>query len=139
MTNDATKLIQHIDEMRARLAQTAHGERALVESLGDALNRLDQDILQNIRNVATGHDARRGAILQELQALAASIGTFLPARDPVEPVAISQENGHPHVPAVGDWRQATKNLSYHDELELLLRNGHLNGKSSPLELEPAAA
>jgi len=131
MTNDATKLIQHIDEMRARLAQTAHGERALVESLGDALNRLDQDILQNIRNVATGHEARRGAILNELQALAGSIGRFLPAREPVEPVTISQENGHPHAPAVGDWRQATKNLSYHDELEFLLRNGHLNGKSSP--------
>jgi len=131
MTNDATKLIQHIDEMRARLAQTAHGERALVESLGDALNRLDQDILQNIRNVATGHEARRGAILNELQALAGSIGRFLPAREPVEPVTISQENGHPHAPAVGDWRQATKNLNYHDELEFLLRNGHLNGKSSP--------
>ena len=82
MTNDATKLIQHIDEMRARLAQTAHGERALVKSLGDALNRLDQDILQNIRNVATGHEARRGAILNELQALAGSIGRFLPAREP---------------------------------------------------------
>jgi hypothetical protein len=131
MTNDATKLIQHIDEMRARLAQTAHGERALVESLGDALNRLDQDILQNIRNVATGHEARRGAILNELQALAGSIGRFLPAREPIEPVTISQENGHPHAPAVGDWRQATKNLNYHDELEFLLRNGHLNGKSSP--------
>ena len=131
MTNDATKLIQHIDEMRARLAQTAHGERALVESLGDALNRLDQDILQNIRNVATGHEARRGAILNELQALAGSIGRFLPAREPNKPVTISQENGHPNAPAVGDWRQATKNLNYHDELEFLLRNGHLNGKSSP--------
>ena len=132
MTNDATKLIQHIDEMRARLAQTAHGERALVESLGDALNRLDQDILQNIRNVATGHEARRGAILNELQALAGSIGRFLPAREPIEPVTISQENGHPHAPAVGDWRQATKNVSYEDELDFLLKNGHLLiGKSSP--------
>ena len=130
MTNDATKLIQHIDEMRARLSQVAHTERSLVEDLGDQLNRLDQELLQNIRNVATGHETRRGAILNELKALAGSIGTFLPARAPVEPVAISQENGHSYAPAVGDWRQATKNLSYHDELELQL-NGLLNGKGSP--------
>ncbi len=127
MTTDATKLIQHIDEMRARLAQTAHSERSLVESLGDQLNRLDQEVLQGIRNVAMGHEARRGAILNELQALASSIGTFTPVREPVEQVVISQENGHPRAPAVGDWRQATKNVSYHDELESLLRNGRLHG------------
>ena len=134
--------------MRQRLAQTAHTERALVQELGDALKRFDQDTLQNVRNVSAEHQARRAGILDELHALAGSIGTFLPAREPVEPVAISPadffeqnpdrlnrdvaaENGHPHAPA-GDWRQATKNLSYADELDLLLQNGHLLiGKSSP--------
>ena len=130
MTNDATKLIQHIDEMRARLSQVANIERSLVEQLGDQLNRLDQEVLQGIRNVATGHETRRGAILNELQVFAGSIGTFLPAREPVEPVAISQENGHPIALAGGDWRQATRNMSYHDELEFQL-NGLLNGKSTP--------
>src|SRR5712691_3541598 len=129
MTKDMTKLVQHIDEMRARLSQTAHSERSLVESLGDALNRLDQDILQSVRNIAAGHEARRGAILNELQALACSIGMFLPARETVEPVAISQENGHPYAPAGGDWRLATRNLSFHEELDSLL-NGHLNGNGS---------
>ena len=128
MSKDATKLLQHIDEMRARLAQTANTERSLVEELGDQLNRLDQELLQNIRNVASGHEARRGTILNELQA--GSIGMVRPAREPVEPVAILQENGHPYAPAGGDWRQATKNLSYHDELEFQL-NGLLNGKSTP--------
>ena len=118
--------------MRARLSQVANTERSLVEDLGDQLNRLDQELLQNIRNVATGHEARRGAILNELQSLAGSIGTFLPAREPAESVAIPQENGHPHAPAVGDWRQATKNLSFQDELEFLVKNGHLLiGKASP--------
>jgi hypothetical protein len=132
MTNDATKLIQHIDEMRARLSQVANIERSLVEQLGDQLNRLDQETLQNVRNVASEHEARRAGILNELQALAASIGAFLPAREPVEPVAISQNNGHPYAPTVGDWRQATKNLSYQDELEFLVKNGHLLiGKASP--------
>jgi hypothetical protein len=123
MTKDLTKLVQHIDEMRARLSQTAHTERSLVESLGDALNRLDQDILQNIRNIAAGHEARRGAILNEIQALASSIGMFLP---PHEAVGLPQPiDGYPSAPAGGDWRQATTNLSYHDELER-----HLNGKNS---------
>jgi hypothetical protein len=48
--------------------------KGVVEALGDALNRHDQQLLQDIRNIATGHEARRGAILNELQALAGSIG-----------------------------------------------------------------
>jgi hypothetical protein len=129
MTIDGTKLIQHIDEMRARLTQTAHTERSLVEELGESLSRLDHEMLQNIRNIATGHEARRGAILNELQALAGSIGMFLPPREPVEPTTISQQNGHSYVPAGGDWRLAARNLSYQEELESHL-NGHLNGKGS---------
>ena len=127
MTKDTTKLLQHIDEMRARLTQTANTERSLVEDLGDQLNRLDQELLQNIRHVATGHQARRGAILNELQVLAGSIGMFLPPREPVvTPQQI--DYGHQYAPAVGDWRQATRNIQ--DELEFHL-NGHLNGKGSP--------
>ena len=132
MANDLTQLTSHIEQVRQRLAQTAATERSLVQDLGDALKRFDQDTLQNVRNVAAEHEARRSGILNELHALAASIGTFLPAREPNEPVAISQENAQPHAPAAGDWRQATKNLSYEEELDSLIRNGHLLiGKSSP--------
>jgi hypothetical protein len=131
MANDLTNLIPHVEEMRARLSQTANTERSLIQQLSDALKRFDHETLQNVRTVAAEHEARRSGILNELHVLAASIGTFLPAREPVEPVAISQDTGHPAAPAVGDWRQATMNLSYHDELQFLLRNGHLNGKTSP--------
>jgi hypothetical protein len=126
MANDLTNLVPHVEEMRARLSQTANTERSLIQQLSDALKRFDQDTLQNVRNVASEHEARRASILNELQALAASIGAFLPARETVEPVAISQD-GHQHAP-----RQATKTLSYEDELDFLIRNGHLLvGKSSP--------
>ena len=132
MANDLTNLIPHIEEVRTRLSQTAATERSMVEQLGDALKRFDQDTLQCIRNVATEHEARRAGIFDELQALAGRIGTFVSAREPVEPVAISQENAQPRAPAAGDWRQATKNLSYEEELDSLIRNGHLLiGKSSP--------
>ena len=124
MANDLTNLIPHIEEVRTRLSQTANTERSLVEQLSDALKRFDQDTLQSIRNVASEHEARRSGIFNELQALAGRIGTFLPARETVEPVAISQENAQPHAPTAGDWRQATMNLNYQDEFE-----HHLNGHS----------
>ena len=101
MPNELTHLSPHIDEMRTKLAQNSENERSLVQTLSDELKRFDQQTLQNIRTVAAEHEARRAGILEELQALAASIGTFSPARE--QPVAIPQP------------RALT--LSYHDELE----------------------
>jgi hypothetical protein len=116
-----TKLLQHIDEMRARLTQTSTSEQSLVKSLGDALNHVDQQLVRDIRKVATEHEARRAVIFNELQALACSIGVFQP---PPEMGVVPQQNdGHSYFPAVGDWRQATMNLNYQDEFE-----HHLNGK-----------
>jgi len=86
VANDLTHLTSHIEQVRQRLAQTADTERSLVRELSDALKRFDQETLQNVRNVAAEHEARRSGILNELQALAGSIGKFLPAREPVEPV-----------------------------------------------------
>ena len=129
MANDLVRLNPHIDHMRQQLSQTAETERSLVQTLGDALKRFDQETLQNVRNLAasTKHD-EQGSSTNSRRWPQAS-GTFHSPHETVQPAAISQENGHPH--AVGDWRQATKNLSYHDELELLLRHGGLNGNRSP--------
>ena len=116
---DMTKLLQHINDMRASVNHTATGEQSLVKGLGDALSYVDQQLLRDIRKVATEHEARRAVIFNELQALACSIGVFQP---PEEVGAIPQQNGNPYFPAVGDWRQATMNLNYQDEFEQ-----HLNG------------
>ena len=88
MANDLTQLTSHIEQVRQRLAQTAATERSLVQDLGDALKRFDQETLQNVRNVAAEHEARRSGILNELQALASSIGKFLPARGASETAMI---------------------------------------------------
>ena len=103
MANDLVRLNPHIDQMREQLSQTAETERSLVQSLSDALNRMDQETLRSVRNMSAEHEARRAGIFNELQALAASIGTFQSGRETVEPVAIQ--------------RQAEPKLSYHDELE----------------------
>ncbi len=105
MSNELTKLAPHVERARAALTQTVEHELALVQALSDETKRLDQQTLQGVRTVAAEHEARRAGILGELQALAASIGTFSSGGD--QPSPIQQ-------------RTAPK-LSYHDELEVNLR------------------
>ncbi|MBO0740525.1 MAG: hypothetical protein J2P51_03755 [Hyphomicrobiaceae bacterium] len=71
-----TKMVQLVEEMRARLTQIADSEQALVRALGEALSLVDQKLLQDVRNLTTEHEARRSAILYELQGLASRIGAF---------------------------------------------------------------
>jgi hypothetical protein len=125
-----TKLLQHIDEMRARLKEVADNEQALVKALGDALDRLDQALLRDVRHVTRAHEARREAILGELQTLASGIGMF---RAPLAPPA--SEELPSYMPstdsrqaiAPGDWRRATRVIE--DELDLGL-GPQLNGHAS---------
>jgi hypothetical protein len=144
VTNDLTKLLKHVDEMRERVRQTAISEQSLVRDLADSLKALDQQLLRDVRQVAADHQARRGSILYALEDLADAIGIFRPQHEDAlpKPVAVSQpvagpptaaaipeqvDYGYQYSPPAGDWRQATKNLSLEDELELHL-NG-LNGKN----------
>jgi hypothetical protein len=113
-----TKLRQHIEEMRARVAESAATEQSLVKSLDDALNRIDQQLLKDVRTIAAEHEARRVSIFNDLQALACNIGMFQPAP---EVTSLPTQNG---ASSVGDWRQATRNLSYQDEIE-----AHLNERT----------
>jgi hypothetical protein len=79
-----TKMMQLVEEMRARLDQIADTEQTLVRALGDALSRVDQKLLQDVRSISIEHEARRGAILLELQTLATRIGAFPTAREPMQ-------------------------------------------------------
>jgi hypothetical protein len=84
-----TSLIEQIEEMRARMNALAAGEQDLVRALGEALTRTDQKLLQDVRSVASDHEARRGAILNELQSLAARMGAL--PRPPQQPYAALTE------------------------------------------------
>jgi len=133
-------MIQLIEEMGARLGQVADAENELVRALAQTLSRVDQRILQDVRKIATEHESRRGAILHELQGLAARIGAFPIAPQPTssveyaEPVprpitaangvpeanpvptanGVGGANGHPGPFSRGDWRLAASNID--DEL-----------------------
>lgn len=124
-----TKLHQHIEEMRVRLAESSTSELALVRSLSEALRRLDEKLLREVRNVSLEHEARRTAILGEMLTLAARLCTL--PEHPAQGAHVGQgahvatieqhhtaaANGEP-IPvngAAGDWRQAARNIE--DDLE----------------------
>lgn len=126
-----TKLHEQIEDMRARLTEAAESDASLVKALGEALSRVDEKLLADVRRVTAAHEARRGAIMYELQSLAARLCVFPAAPEPVTAIQESDEEaylpsyvpveGHQEVQSRGDWRQAASNIQ--DELEFHL-NGH---------------
>jgi hypothetical protein len=118
-----TNIIQLVEEMRAKLSQITSAEEELVWSLRDALSRVDEKLLHDVRTITTEHETRRGRSLHELQRLSSRIGSFPTERVglsgledtkvPAAPIA----DGPPisHVFRRGDWRQAANNIE--DELD----------------------
>ena len=126
-----TDMTELVEEMRARLNQISDSEQALVRALSEALTRVDQKLLQDVRNIAVDHESRRGAIMHELESLAASIGTFPPPREqvpglnfgnPAQAPVPSAANGNQHALPFsrGDWRQAASNIE--DELDIYFQD-----------------
>ena len=104
-----TKLLQHIEEMRARLSEIASDEWALVQALSDAFNRLDQQLLGGVRTIATEHQQRREEIFGELHDIADGIGM---SRQPLAPPQAPEElaNGfRERIIGPRGWRQAISN------------------------------
>lgn len=94
-----SKMVQVVEEMSARLSQIADAEQTLVRALGEALSRVDQKLLQDVRNLTIEHETRRGAILHELQGLAARIGAFPSAREPLSGLEYAEQIAAPHLAA----------------------------------------
>jgi len=96
--------------MRLRLGEAARDERALVQALADALNRLDEQLLRDVRTIAAEHRQRRGEILGELRDLADGIGMhrqlLAPPQAPEELLRDHRTNGFlERIIALGDRRQ----------------------------------
>jgi hypothetical protein len=116
-----TKLAQLLEEMSARLNEITATEHTLVRALGDALSRVDQKLLHDVRSITAEHETRRGAILNELQNLATRIGTFPQPHESLAGIEYAASaprtalNGHKPITR-GDWRQAANNVD--SELDL---------------------
>jgi hypothetical protein len=113
--------------MLTRVGELSGKEQGLVRALGDALNRIDQQLLDEVRSVTMEHEVRRGVILMELQSLAAHIGALPAPRETVVAVGLAHQElpSYEPVPSngersigCGDWRRAANNIQ--DELEFAL-------------------
>jgi hypothetical protein len=71
-----TILAQEIEQIRSRMEEIAKSEGRRVAELADALKRADEKIQNEVAELAEEHMARRGTILEELQALAGRPGAF---------------------------------------------------------------
>lgn len=123
-----TGLNQNVEDLLNKLADNSRGELNLIRTLADAIRRVDDQMLRELRGVTLQHELRRETILGELQKLAGRLCNL-----PVKPLpgasrpAIEQQplaapyaiNDVPLTNGVGaDWRQAAQNIQ--DELEFAL-------------------
>ena len=75
-----TGLHQNIEDILARLLEKSRGELDLVRTLADAIRRVDDHLLREVRSVTLQHEVRREAIFGELQNLATRLCS-LPAHN----------------------------------------------------------
>ena len=120
-----TKLSDQIQDMQRRLMGNALDEQAFVTAMGDALNEVDQHLLNEVRRLGDEHESRRGVILRELQDLAGRL-CLLPGRtaqvhaaaidhreleSQLNRLPVAESFANPRAPvethAPGDWRKAT--------------------------------
>lgn len=128
-------LSQKLAEMHRRLAESTQEEQALIRALDAALNHVDEKLLSEIRQVTAHHEARRAAILTELQQLAGRLCAIpVSASEPLTAIeadahpaqinghtngghanghANGHQNGATHAP--GNWRIAAQNIQ--DDLD----------------------
>jgi hypothetical protein len=121
-----TGLHQNVEELLARLAESSRNELDLFRTLADAIRRVDENLLREVRSVTAQHELRREAILDELQNLTVRLCALPARRGPTATrPAIDQrtenqaaiENAQAN--GVGaDWRQAAQNITdEHDEFD----------------------
>lgn len=129
-----SKMIKLVQEMHARLNEIANSEQAIVRALGLALSRVDQRLLQGVREITAEHEGRRSAILLELESLASRIGAFPVPREPVARLANSDHVHHPVAPpeerqqhlADAPWPAVVTNMQ--EEIDLFCEDQRLQRK-----------
>jgi hypothetical protein len=122
-----TGLHQNIEDILARLLEKSRGELDLIRTLADAIRRVDEHLLREVRSVTLQHEVRREAIFGELQNLATRLCSLPVMNGAASMAAIDQQthtNGHAAIDAVqsnvggADWREAAQNINEdHDEFD----------------------
>jgi hypothetical protein len=120
-----TILAQQIEQMRSRMEEIAKSEGRRVAELADALKRADENLQNEVAELAEEHMARRGTILDKPQTLAGRLGGF-----PRQPDQLAKEERAP--PKLQSMPSIPLNLSVRGDRrdEILDReiNNHLRGR-----------
>ena len=121
-----TALPDNIEALLDKLTANSRNELELIRTLSEAIRRVDDQLLREIRSVSVAHEIRRETIVGELQTLAnrlcalpvrsfnanikpAIAGAGMPAPDPAEEI-----NNGPASGSGADWRQAAQNIDDDD-------------------------
>ncbi|MDX2205706.1 MAG: hypothetical protein NW223_23345 [Hyphomicrobiaceae bacterium] len=121
---------EEIETLRDQMRQAALQEEAMLRSLAESINAVEEMLLQRVRDIAAEHGARRSQLLDELRGLAGRIGT-LPAvtessrlEGGVVPVMFSLASSEAAVARSGaDWRHAARAIADDEELADMLQTG----------------
>jgi hypothetical protein len=113
-----SNMVQLVEDLRQQLDTIVDTEHTLVASLRDALDRFDQKLLQDVRNITVEHETRRGVILSELQTLASRLGAFQVPREARLGSNRAVPEARPSLPSNGQqravqdvaWREITGRL-----------------------------
>lgn len=110
----------NIQELLSRLKDSSRNELELVRELGEAIRRVDDQLLSEVRNVTMLHALRREAIFGELQTLAARMCSLPAGAVLKEPLAVTnrtvlaEEVSTVEIAETsrgGDWREATERIN----------------------------
>jgi len=101
-----SKMLHLVEEMHVRLNEIAASEQALLRTLRDALSRVDDKLMQDVRTITAEHETRRRAVLGELQSLASRIGAFPASREPAPELGYAQAEAWPQAVADNGYQRS---------------------------------
>lgn len=117
-----TALPENIETLLDKLTENSRNEMDLIRTLAEAVRRVDDQLLREVRSVAIAHEIRREAIVGELQTLANRL-CALPARAldvSAKPSIVHEqtlEKGNDANGSGADWRQAAQNIGDDEEFQ----------------------
>jgi hypothetical protein len=119
---------EEIETLRDQMRQVALREEAMLRSLAESINAVEDKLLQHVREIAEEHGARRTQLLDELRGLADRIGTFpdeaqTPRIEGATPVVFNLASASAAFHSGGDWRHATRAIENDDEFVEVLQTG----------------
>lgn len=118
---------EEIETLRDQMRQVALREEALLRSLAESINAVEDKLLQHVREIAAEHGTRRTQLLDELRGLSERIGTF-PGNAPQLAGALPNASFNfvtpePFSQVGGDWRHATRAIESDEGFDEMLQTG----------------